>query len=91
MHIVDVAIVGAGLAGLAAAGDLLTEGKSVLLIDKSRGVGGRMATRRHGETRIDHGAQFFTARTERFQAIVDALIAQGVIKVWSHGFPILIH
>ena len=90
MHVVDVAIIGAGLAGVAAAGDLITAGKSVLLIDKSRGVGGRMATRRHGETRIDHGAQFFTARTERFQVHIDQLMVQGVIKVWSHGFPILI-
>ena len=90
MHVVDVAIIGAGLAGVAAAGDLIAAGKSVLLIDKSRGVGGRMATRRHGDTRIDHGAQFFTARTERFQKLIDQLLVQGVIKVWSHGFPILI-
>jgi len=90
MHVVDVAIIGAGLAGVAAAGDLITAGKSVLLIDKSRGVGGRMATRRHGETRIDHGAQFFTARTERFQKLIDQLLVLGVVKVWSHGFPLLV-
>jgi len=90
MHIVDVAIIGAGLAGVAAAGDLIAAGKSLLLIDKSRGVGGRMATRRHGDTRIDHGAQFFTARTERFQKLVEQLWMQGVIKIWSHGFPLLL-
>ncbi len=90
MHIVDVAIIGAGLAGVAAAGDVIAAGKSVLMIDKSRGVGGRMATRRHGDTRIDHGAQFFTARTERFQKLIDQLLVQGVIKIWSHGFPLLL-
>jgi len=90
MHIVDVAIIGAGLAGVAAAGDLIAAGKSVLLVDKSRGIGGRMATRRHGDTRIDHGAQFFTARTERFQKLIEQLRMQGVIKIWSHGFPLLL-
>jgi len=87
---VDVAIVGAGLAGVAAAGDLIATGKSVLLIDKSRGIGGRMATRRHDGTRIDHGAQFFTARSARFQSIVDDLLRSGVVKIWSHGFPVLL-
>lgn len=86
---VDVAIVGAGLAGVAAAGDMITAGESVLLIEKSRGIGGRMATRRHEKTRIDHGAQFFTARTKRFQAFVDQLLNQGVITVWANGFPLL--
>ncbi|MFM7188226.1 MAG: FAD-dependent oxidoreductase [Armatimonadota bacterium] len=52
MKSVDVAIIGAGLAGVAAAGDLAAAGKSVLVIDKSRGIGGRMATRRHAGTRI---------------------------------------
>lgn len=86
----DVAIIGAGLGGVAAAGDLIGSGKSVLLVDKSRGVGGRMATRRHCGTRIDHGAQFFTARTERFQTFVDELLHRDAIKVWSHGFPLLV-
>ena len=90
MHIVDVAIIGAGLAGVAAAGDLIAAGKSVLLIEKSRGIGGRMATRRHAGTRIDHGAQFFTARSERFAAFVNGLVQSGIVQVWSHGFPILV-
>lgn len=81
MHIVDVAIIGAGLAGVAAAGDLIAAGKSVLLIDKSRGIGGRMATRRHAGTRIDHGAQFFTARSERFAAFVNGLLESGMVQV----------
>ena len=87
---VDVAVIGAGLAGVAAAGDLIASGKSVLLVEKSRGVGGRMATRRLDGTRIDHGAQFFTARTERFQTFVDELLQRDAVKVWSHGFPLLL-
>ena len=89
MEPVDVAIIGAGLAGIAAASDCVMAGKRVVLIDKARGLGGRMATRRYETTRIDHGAQFFTARTQRFKAIVADLCLTGTASVWSSGFPIL--
>ncbi len=52
-----VAIIGAGLAGLAAARRLTEAGEHVLLLEKSRGVGGRAATRRVGDYVLDHGAQ----------------------------------
>ena len=64
-------IVGAGMAGLTAASALRARGWSVILLDKGRGVGGRMATRRIGESRLDHGAQFFTVRDARFREAVD--------------------
>lgn len=83
---VDVAIIGAGVAGLAAARTLRKEGRSVMVIDKGRGVGGRLATRRIGDARLDHGAQFFTVRGERFAEVVDAAKAAGAAKVWCHGF-----
>lgn len=50
-------IVGAGIAGLMAATDLRQAGCSVRVVDKGRGVGGRLATRRLGEATFDHGAQ----------------------------------
>ena len=56
-----IAIIGAGLAGLTAAHDL-KEHASVTLYEKSRGVGGRLATRRAEPFAFDHGAQFFKAR-----------------------------
>jgi predicted NAD/FAD-dependent oxidoreductase len=54
----DVAIIGAGIAGLCAALTLTQAGLKVVIVDKARGVGGRMATRRLGGAVIDHGAQF---------------------------------
>ncbi|MFN9939342.1 MAG: FAD-dependent oxidoreductase, partial [bacterium] len=42
----DVVVVGAGVAGLACAGALRESGASVVVLEKSRGVGGRCATRR---------------------------------------------
>ena len=57
----------------------------VRIVDKGRSVGGRLATRRIGEARLDHGAQFFTVRTPAFQAQVDDWVARGVVHVWNHG------
>ena len=47
-----------------------------------------MATRRFRETRVDHGAQFFTARDPRFQAHVDSWIEQGWVKKWFQNSPV---
>ena len=78
----DVLIVGAGIAGLLCATELQQAGLQVRLVDKGRGVGGRMATRRMGGGRLDHGAQFFTARDERFQTYVREWLDHGVIREW---------
>lgn len=51
-----VGIIGAGLSGLAAARDLIGLGYEVVVIEKSRGVGGRLAARRIEGTVVDHGA-----------------------------------
>lgn len=56
-----VAVIGAGLAGLAAAEALQAHGDDVVVLEKSRGVGGRTATRRAGERRFDHGAPYLHA------------------------------
>jgi predicted NAD/FAD-dependent oxidoreductase len=80
-------IVGAGISGLLAATDLQAAGWTVTVLDKGRGVGGRMATRRIDGTSFDHGAQFFTVRNERFQKLVDGWLAAGAAAEWSRGFP----
>ncbi len=81
-----VLIVGAGLAGLAAAGRLAAAGKRVLIVDKGRSVGGRLATRRFDGALLDHGAQFFTARSPEFTEAVDAWVGAGVVAEWCRGF-----
>ncbi|MFM7290648.1 MAG: FAD-dependent oxidoreductase, partial [Planctomycetia bacterium] len=73
----DVVVVGAGIAGLAAATELVAGGRRVVVLEKSRGVGGRMASRRVGEAVCDHGAQFFTVRGEAFGGIVAAAREAG--------------
>lgn len=83
---VEVAVVGAGMAGLTAAGRLERAGRRVVVLDKGRSVGGRLATRRLAGAAIDHGAQFMTARSDAFQAEVSAWVAAGVAHEWCRGF-----
>ena len=61
----NIIIVGAGISGCVCAWRLAEAGHEVTLLEKGRDVGGRMATRRMNGARIDHGAQFFTARDPR--------------------------
>ncbi|MCB9006547.1 MAG: FAD-dependent oxidoreductase [Ardenticatenaceae bacterium] len=82
----DVLIVGAGLAGLLAANALQAAGQTVRVVEKARGVGGRLATWRLGPGRGDYGAQFFTVREPTFQKIVDTWLALGMVFEWSRGW-----
>ncbi len=79
-----VAVVGAGMAGLIAARTLADHGIEVEIFEKSRGVGGRMATRRTpcGLT-FDHGAQYFTTRDARFNRYVKSWIEDGIVQPWQ--------
>lgn len=82
----NVLIVGAGLSGLVAANTLQSAGKTVTVLDKGRSTGGRLATRRIQAGLADHGAQFFTVRTDIFQAKVDEWLAEDLVYVWGHGW-----
>ena len=84
----DTHIIGAGLAGLVAAKQLADRGQQVRVVDKGRSVGGRLATRRMGAAVLDHGAQFFTARSDDFNAAVADWIGAGVVEEWCRGFEI---
>jgi renalase len=81
-----VVVVGAGLAGLAAGGRLREAGHDVVLFDKGRSPGGRLATRRIGQATLDHGAQFFTVRSDTFGAIVEPHRSSGLVYEWCRGF-----
>jgi renalase len=79
----DIAIVGAGIAGLTAARALHDAGRSVIVIDKSRGLGGRLATRRLGHSHADHGVCYLKANHPAFQSWLDHLTERGLINVWT--------
>jgi len=82
----QVVVVGAGLSGLMAGRTLAAAGHEVILVDKGRSPGGRLATRRIGDATLDHGAQFFTARDAAFAEDVAGWEADGLVRVWCHGF-----
>lgn len=82
---IPVAIIGAGMAGLACARRLLRAGMQPVLFDKSRAVGGRVATRRIEVLQFDHGAQYVTARTESFSQTLAALQASGAAASWGES------
>lgn len=83
-----VAVIGAGLAGLACADALQRAGCSVSVFEKSRGPAGRMSTRRGEEAdgrawQCDHGAQYFTARDPAFKVELARWREAGVAAPWT--------
>ena len=81
-----ILIIGAGICGLTAGAELAKQGHAITIVDKGRSVGGRLATRRIGGGRADHGAQFFTARSAPFSADVQEWMQQDLAYVWSNGW-----
>ncbi len=76
-----VAVIGAGIAGIACARTLVQAGHQVTVFEKSNGAGGRMATRESEFGSFDHGAQYFTVRDARFQRAIDS--SPGLVRPWS--------
>ena len=83
-----IAIIGTGIAGLSAAQALHAAGHPVQLFDKSRGSGGRMASKRSDVGALDLGTQYFTARDRRFVEVVQQWQARGWVSEWT---PSLYH
>ncbi len=72
-----IAIIGAGMAGITAARTLMQAGHRVTVFEKSKGLGGRMATRRTEFGSFDHGAQYFTVRDARFRTMMQWALADA--------------
>ena len=82
----DVAIVGAGLGGIACARALVQQGRSVVVFDKGRKPGGRLSSRRASESTFDHGAPLFTAMTPSFREVVEGWTEAGFVRPWQGRF-----
>ena len=80
-------MVGAGISGSVCAWRLAKEGHEVTLVEKGRGVGGRMATRRMEGARIDHGAQFFTVRDPRMEELLSLWQDENAVVPWYDHIP----
>lgn len=85
-----IAIIGAGISGLACARALADAGHPVVIFEKSRGPGGRMSTRRtESGVAFDHGAQYFTARDPDFRAATSAWLATGAVAEWNPRITVI--
>jgi predicted NAD/FAD-dependent oxidoreductase len=98
----EIIIVGAGITGLRIAKKLsqIQTPQSLSVLEKSRGLGGRFATRRTEHSRFDHGAPFFNSRDIEpdegipyfstaegdFYSIAGGMT--GLAKSWSIDLPI---
>ena len=80
-----IAVIGAGLSGIIVARELARFAE-VKVFEKSRGVGGRIATRYADPYQFDHGSQFFTVKTPEFQGFVDELVQENVVVRWDANF-----
>jgi renalase len=80
----EVVVVGAGVAGLNCARQLqIASDQKILVIDKSRGLGGRLATRRLAATHADHGVCYLKAHGERFRQEIRELRDRGILRLWT--------
>ena len=79
----DVAVIGAGLAGLTCAQQLRQGGYAVVVVEKSRGVGGRVATRRLQGTIADHGMRYLEPQGQRVQELIEILSDRHLLRLWT--------
>lgn len=79
----DIAVIGAGVAGLTCAQQLHQAGYRVVVIEKSRGMGGRLATRRLQGTHADHGVCYLKPKDDRFKALITTLLDRSILQPWT--------
>jgi renalase len=83
----SVAVVGAGLAGIACARALREAGVHVRVFEARRAPGGRLATRRFAVASFDHGAQYLTAFRPAFLQLLAQAAAAGAVERWQPDWP----
>lgn len=83
MTALNIAVVGAGIAGISAAKALQEAGHQVCLFEKSRGSGGRMSSRRSESGVFDMGTQYFTARDSGFRQQLAHWLEAGWVAEWA--------
>lgn len=84
-----VAVVGAGVSGLACARELRRHRLRVHVFDKGQAPGGRISTRCTDRFQFDHGAQYFTVRDPGFGRAVADWAAAGAVATWKGRICVL--
>ena len=84
-----IVVVGAGLAGVACARTLREAGEPVVLVDRGRRIGGRMASRQVDERTVDLGASYLTVSDPVFGAVVEDWRCRGLARPWTDTFAVV--
>ena len=79
-------MVGAGIAGVACARELVAAGHEVLVLERGHVPGGRMASRQLDGRPVDLGASYLTASDDAFRQVVDDWVARGLARPWTDSF-----
>jgi predicted NAD/FAD-dependent oxidoreductase len=87
MNAASVAVIGAGLAGIACARRLREAGVHACVFEAQRAPGGRLATRRFAVASFDHGAQYLTADDPGFRDLLEAAAGAGAAERWQPEWP----
>jgi renalase len=83
MNSASVAVIGAGLAGIACARALRDAGVQVRVFEARRAPGGRLATRRFAVASFDHGAQYLIASDAGFLRVLERAAAAAAAQQWQ--------
>jgi renalase len=85
---VTVTVVGAGIAGLACARELVDAGVPARVLERGRVVGGRLASKRIDGRYADIGAAYMTADDPGFQGLLDSWRVAGLARPWTDTFAV---
>lgn len=81
-----IGIIGSSLAGLVAGKKLAQAGHDVTIIEKSRNLGGKLASFNHRSTFFDYGISSIISSDSSFEAFMNELKEQEIISEWSRDF-----
>ncbi len=83
-----VVVVGGGISGIACARSVAEAGLDVVVLDRGRRLGGRMAVRTVEGRAVDTGASYFTVSDDRFERVVRDWQQRGLARPWTDTFAV---
>ena len=76
----DVIIIGGGISGSYLAFKLKDKFQDILIIEKSKVLGGRLCTKPVGSGQADYGCQYFSPKTDKLASLVNMLEKKSIMK-----------
>lgn len=86
-----VIVIGAGLSGVACAQQVRSVGRDVIVLERGRTPGGRMAVREIAGRPVDTGASYFTVSDPTFESVVSGWTDRGLAHRWTDTFDVFDH